>query len=100
MSRYIDADKLCDGRVSNDPVVIAAKCAPEEDVAPVVHARWYYHYRLKKFVCLNCGFEQRRKPNFKFCPQCSAKMDEEKRNDSAISKSALCGGARGRAEKD
>lgn len=25
--RLIDADALCDGRVENDPVVIAAKCA-------------------------------------------------------------------------
>jgi len=26
--RLIDADKLIDGRVENDPVAIAAKCAP------------------------------------------------------------------------
>ena len=26
--RLIDADALCDGRVSNDNVVICAKCAP------------------------------------------------------------------------
>lgn len=37
MSRYIDADKLCEGRVSNDPVVIAVKCEPTADVEKVVH---------------------------------------------------------------
>lgn len=40
MSRYIDADKLCEGRVNNDPVVIAAKCEPTADVEPVRHGHW------------------------------------------------------------
>lgn len=90
MSRYIDAEALTAEfhrltlgenslieRFFADGVYAVIDTFPTADVAPVVHARWYYHYRLKKFVCLNCGFEQRRKPNFKFCPQCSAKMDEE-----------------------
>lgn len=37
--RPIDADALCEGRVSNDPVVIAAKCAPTLDYAPVVRCK-------------------------------------------------------------
>ena len=32
--RLIDADELCADRVSNDPVVIAAKCAPTIDAEP------------------------------------------------------------------
>lgn len=30
--RLIDADALCDGRVENDPVVIAVKCAESVEV--------------------------------------------------------------------
>ena len=33
--RLIDADYITEGRVSNDPVVIAAKCAPTIDAIPV-----------------------------------------------------------------
>ena len=35
MARMIDADYITEGRVSNDPVVIAAKCAPTIDAIPV-----------------------------------------------------------------
>ena len=48
---------------------------PAADVQEVRHGKWVYHYRLKKFVCLECGFEARHKPEFKFCPACGAKMD-------------------------
>ena len=33
--KLIDADYITEGRVSNDPVVIAAKCAPTIDAIPV-----------------------------------------------------------------
>lgn len=43
--RLIDADVLIEGRVGNDPVVIAAMCAPTVDAVPVVRCRecryWY-----------------------------------------------------------
>lgn len=35
MKRLIDADYITEGRVSNDPVVIAAKCAPTIDAIPM-----------------------------------------------------------------
>lgn len=35
MSRLIDADYITEDRVNNDPVVIAAKCAPTIDAIPV-----------------------------------------------------------------
>ena len=38
--KYIDADYLTEGRVSNDPVVIAVKCAPAADVQEVKHGEW------------------------------------------------------------
>lgn len=34
--RLIDADYITEGRVFNDPVVIAAECAPTIDAIPVV----------------------------------------------------------------
>ena len=75
MSKYVDAEKLCDGRVSNDPVVIAAKCAPEEDVAPVVHAHWILDDEKHCFNCSNCkDIDIQKTP---FCKWCGAKMDEE-----------------------
>ena len=39
------------------------------------HGKWVYHYRLKKFVCLECGYEQKHKPEWKYCPNCGARMD-------------------------
>lgn len=39
MPRYIDADVLCSGRVCNDPVVIAAKCAPTLDLVQPVQCK-------------------------------------------------------------
>lgn len=37
--RMIDADELCEGRVCNDPVRIAALCAPTVDAVKVVRCR-------------------------------------------------------------
>lgn len=37
--RLIDANALCEDREANDPVVIAAKCAPTIDAVPVVRCR-------------------------------------------------------------
>lgn len=90
MSRYIDADKLCEGRVSNDPVVIAAKCEPTADVEPVRHGHWIdktiqigipkYHY----IYCSECeaGYNivyvhllLGDGKLFDCCPNCGAKMD-------------------------
>lgn len=36
--RLIDADVLCEGRVENDPVVIAVKCAPTIETARLINA--------------------------------------------------------------
>lgn len=37
--RIIDADALCEGLVTNHPVVIAAKCAPTIDAVHVVRCK-------------------------------------------------------------
>lgn len=91
MSRYIDADALgidyCNPDVFENKgyadgwnsAIKFLKDAPTVNITLVQHSRWYYHYRLKKFVCLECGFEEKHKPTFKYCPNCGAKMDEERR---------------------
>ena len=43
--KLIDAVALCEGRVSNDPVVIAAKCAPTIDAVEVVRCAQCVYYR-------------------------------------------------------
>ena len=45
------------------------------EAVPVKRGKWVWHYRLKRFVCINCGFEQKHKPDFKYCPNCGARMD-------------------------
>lgn len=76
--RLIDADALCEGRVCNDPVVIAAKCAPTIDAEPVRPATYN-----ASGDCTNCGYpmpiEDKRDVIFpgevKYCYHCGAKMD-------------------------
>ena len=79
--RLIDADELCADRVSNDPVVIAAKCAPMIDAEPVRHGEWS-NYRINGYdglhpvyetQCSLCGGYARF--TYRFCPHCGARMD-------------------------
>lgn len=79
--RLIDADELCADRVSNDPVVIAAKCAPTIDAEPVRHGEWSA-YRINGYdglhpvyetQCSLCGGYARF--TYRFCPHCGARMD-------------------------
>ena len=77
--KYIDADYLTEGRVSNDPVVIAVKCAPAADVQEVIHATYDESsvsrigtYFIRK--CMNCSKET---PRANYCMWCGAKMDGE-----------------------
>lgn len=43
MARYIEESELIDGRVSNDPVVIAVKCAKTADVVEVIRCKDCIH---------------------------------------------------------
>ena len=80
MSRYIDAEKLCEGRVSNDPVVIAAMCEPTADVKEVVHGEWIKPFptTIKQYtrICSVCKARAYKIGNntLNFCPHCGADM--------------------------
>ena len=74
--RLIDADELCADRVSNDPVVIAAKCAPTIDAEPVRHGHWDDSFDGITPYCSVCGMSHNcinRTPDY--CPHCGAKME-------------------------
>lgn len=83
--RLIDADELCADRVSNDPVVIAAKCAPTIDAEPVQHGEWILNpcnlYNDATWVCSECGNEwvlidgTPLDNQMNYCPKCGARMD-------------------------
>ena len=89
--RLIDADELCADRVSNDPVVIAAKCAPTIDAEPVRHGEWIYDpnatdWGIGGYVCSECYTRNKNLPcneiknplmyaGSNFCPHCGARMD-------------------------
>ena len=50
MGRLIDEDELINGRVENDPVVIAAKCTPTAyDVDKVVAQLEEYREEMEQF---------------------------------------------------
>lgn len=74
--RLIDADALCEGRVSNDPVVIAAKCAPTIDTEPVRHASLketgYDEAWCNWGDCTNCGTSNIF--GSKYCNECGVKL--------------------------
>ena len=70
MARYINADKLIEGRVENDPVVIAANCAPTANVKEVVYGEWD-----DESICSVCGCGVTPWNAMNYCPNCGAKMD-------------------------
>lgn len=78
--RLIDADELCEGRVDNDPVVIAAKCAPTIDPESLL-PRGHWKTRGRAIVCSICAepyfCQDYEKPKYKYCPNCGAKMRED-----------------------
>lgn len=59
---------------------------PPADVAPVVHARWE-RYRATEtktgfidiffLACSSCGKQVADEADYKYCPQCGARMDGE-----------------------
>lgn len=93
--RLIDVDDLGVGRCSKD-VLPAAYCAgwngllgliekaPTVDATPVVYGRWE-HLGGDEWCCSACGFVITTegswdKPTKKYCEDCGAKMDGERKD--------------------
>lgn len=78
MAEYIEREALMEGLVYNNPVYIAAKCAPAADVAPVVHGRWIMDGK-DHCHCSACedGRNIKTQIGWKFCSNCGAKMGLE-----------------------
>lgn len=74
MPRYIEESELIDGRVSNDPVVIAVKCAKTADVVERKKGEWYDVGSLS-CRCSECGCKSPKE--YLFCPNCGAEMEED-----------------------
>lgn len=82
MPRYIDADKLIEGRISIDPIVIAVNCSKTADVRENMHGKWVWDEEYRTYICNKCNKEPlldscENQTLSNFCPYCGAKMDKE-----------------------
>lgn len=70
-------------RLEHEHFIRMIACAPAEDVAPVIHARWFeinpkkdvegwIEYDYKCSACDEISWEEHN-----YCPNCGAKMDEK-----------------------
>ncbi|MCH5192245.1 MAG: hypothetical protein J1F23_08795 [Oscillospiraceae bacterium] len=84
MPRLIDADELIKDRVTNDPVVIAVKCAKTigpESLRP--HGKWIYDEKDECYICSNCEWSalnnyRGSSTDSNYCPNCGAKMGQQR----------------------
>lgn len=84
MAEYIERDKAIEA-VRSDPMgglnyKRILTDIPAADVAPVVHARWE-NYSPVTIKCSRCGhvIHDWRYSECKYCPNCGAKMDGERK---------------------
>ena len=85
MSRYIDADKfnkdLAEACVHKAVVSAVLRRQPTADVVEVRHGEWKKAYeKAPRYVCTACNHLFNNKA-FKYCPNCGAKMDGERRSN-------------------
>ena len=90
MAKYIDAEKIINyWKTCKDDFFIdfLTFVSAEEDVAPVIHAKWILNSFSGSGVygCSNCRrleyFSSRvAKDEYKYCPFCGAKMEKEEEN--------------------
>ena len=100
--RLIDADKL-EKQLDNEKwmdnydrdfiVGVALDEAPTVDAAPVVHGEWivddtvYCGAGKRWYKCTSCNERVftavKGSKGYRFCPNCGARMDGERRNDDA-----------------
>ena len=83
MSKYIDADGLLTRLPEDLPYKASVKRvlmqAPTADVVEVKHGKWKKVYEIyPRYVCTSCKHLYNNK-GYKYCPNCGAKMDGERR---------------------
>ena len=69
--------------ISSEEVEQAIEDAPTVDAVEVVHGRWEW-ITEDIYGCTNCGARNHVKevmgqPDYNYCPNCGAKMDEERK---------------------
>ena len=87
MARYIDAEKLINNIdalvINSQDVMFIRKLIADletEDVKPVVHTRWVTLASGVDCICNHCShywIAVDEKYDFKYCPNCGAKMDSD-----------------------
>ena len=82
----IDAIKtwgLIDGLSEGQAIEILAdkEKLPAADVVSVVHSTWIENGDPLMLTCGNCGYGVMRYNNTRFCPNCCAKMDGERKGE-------------------
>ncbi len=84
MSRYIDSELLDPCEFYNCTPYQAMEIInsiPTADVVEVRHGEWKKSSPYNRFMnCSVCGFGQDH-TTFKYCPNCGAKMDGERREE-------------------
>lgn len=105
MARLIDADALCrhlsdwqygsmtDGKHDVEYGVIenvieGIEKEPTIDAVPVRHGKWvkadsqqYFRKHYPAFTCSECGYRKDSQKTWNYCPQCGARMDEERKEE-------------------
>lgn len=81
-----DAVAMCENSKTLGHAIHKIMCMPSADVAPVRHGRWE-DYEENTWQCSECGelfYLEDGTPQeneYRYCPNCGAKMDEEKEDE-------------------
>lgn len=95
MTRLINADRLKKSFEANTPIAFqdcvpgihsVIDLEPTVDAEPVIHGKWIYGNDFHWYTasCSACGYQRRTDikatgwNQWKYCPNCGAKMDERK----------------------
>ena len=90
MTRLIDADPLLKHKTDHDMISThLIYNAPTVDAVPVRHGKWIYSNDFHWYTasCNKCGYQRRTDikaegwNQWKFCPNCGAKMDAERKEE-------------------
>ena len=95
--RLIDADEIrwvdhydSDGNLSKYKVAFSDEMPPTVDAVPARHGKWTRENNYGTWKCSECGCKVHRSNplkgniwNYNYCPNCGARMDEERDSDHA-----------------